>query len=526
MKIATPRQMRELDRATIEERGIPGRTLMERAGKAVAAAAGELLDAAGSDPLVVILAGKGNNGGDGLVVSRILGEAGIRTRTFLLVRGRELSGEAAHNLVRLLQGRFPLTELTGEDGLGRLRSALAEADVIVDGIFGTGFQGTARGLPGRVIGLVNRAGRRSPAPRVLAIDIPSGLDGETGAAAGEAIRADRTVTMGLVKTGMIRGRGLDFSGRISVADLGFPADLVDKIESDLEVIVPGELARLLPPRPASSHKGDYGRLLLIAGSPGMTGAAALAARAALRAGAGLVTVAVPRSLAPILEGLVVEAMTLPLPETPEGTLSPEARGPILEFCAGIDAAALGPGISRNRATGRLVRSLIRKCPVPLVVDADGLNLLARRPRVLRRSVSSRILTPHPGEMSRLTGEKAPADREAAARRLAREYNLTLVLKGAGTLIAAPTGPLWINLTGNPGMATGGSGDVLTGLIAGLRVQGLTDSDAARLGVLVHGLAGDLAARRRGMMGMLPSDLLEEIPGVLSRIFPHNRPSAG
>jgi NAD(P)H-hydrate epimerase len=364
---------------------------------------------------------------------------------------------------------------------------------------------------------------------VLAIDIPSGLNGETGEAVGEAIRADWTVTMGLVKTGMVRGRGLDLCGRITVADLGFPADLVREIESDQEVIDSEELARLLPPRRTSSHKGDYGRLLLIAGSPGMTGAAALAARAALRAGAGLVTVAVPRSLAPILEGLVVEAMTLPLPETPEGTISPEALGPILKFCVGIDAVALGPGISRDRGTGRLVRSLVRRCPAPLIIDADGLNLIARHPRVLKKSSSSLILTPHPGEMSRLTGqskEELLADREGAALGFARKYNLTLVLKGAGTLIAAPSGPLWINLSGNPGMATGGSGDILTGLIAGLRVQGLNDSAAARIGVLAHGLAGDRAARRRGMMGMLPSDLLEEIPAVFNRLFPRNLPPAG
>lgn len=529
MKIVTPQQMRGLDRATIQERGILGRLLMERAGIAAAAAVRNLLGAAGPDPLVVILAGKGNNGGDGLVVARLLGEAGIRTRTFLLAPGGELCGDAADNWVRLLKGRLPLVELTGEDGLAGLEAALAEASVIVDGIFGTGLRGAVQGLPGKVIELVNRSGRRSDQPRVLAIDIPSGLDGGTGEVAGEAIRADWTVTMGLVKTGMVRGRGLDLCGRITVADLGFPSDLIREIESDQEVIDSEELARLLPPRRTSSHKGDYGRLLLIAGSPGMTGAAALAARAALRAGAGLVTVGVPRSLAPILEDLVVEAMTLPLPETPEGTLSPEALGPILKFCAGIDAVALGPGISRDRATGRLVRGLIRRCPVPLIVDADGLNLIARHPRLLKKSPSSLILTPHPGEMSRLTGqskEELLADREGAALGFARKYNLTLVLKGAGTLIAAPSGPLWINLSGNPGMATGGSGDILTGLIAGLRVQGLNDSAAARIGVLAHGLAGDRAARRRGMMGMLPSDLLEEIPAVFNRLFPRNLPPAG
>lgn len=528
MKIATPQQMRELDRAAIEDRGIPGRVLMARAGAAAAAAAKELLSPAVPDPLVVILAGKGNNGGDGLVAARLLGDAGIRTRTFLLARGRELKGDAALNLVRLLKKRYPLIEVRGEEGLPGLESALADAAVIVDGIFGTGFQGPARGLSARVIGLANHASRRLDPPRVLAIDIPSGLDGESGRKEGEAIRADRTVTMGLIKTGMVRGEGLNLCGRITTAGLGFPADLAAGLESELESIAAGELSALLKPRPPSSHKGDYGRLLIIAGSPGMTGAAALAARAALRAGTGLVTVGVPRSLNPILEGMVAEAMTLPLPETAEGTLSPGALGPILEFCRKVDGAALGPGLSRNRATGRLVRQLVRKSPVPLLVDADGLNLIARRRRILKKSRSPLILTPHSGEMSRLSGlsgEELLADREGAARRFAKEYDLTLVLKGAGTLIAAPSGPLWINLTGNPGMATGGSGDILTGLIAGFRAQGLEAADAARLGVFVHGAAGDLAALRRGMMSMLPSDLLEEIPAVLSRLFPRNLPPA-
>ncbi len=529
MKIVTPDQMRELDRATIEDRGVPGLTLMERAGAAVAGAARELLSPAPADPLVVILAGKGNNGGDGLVVARLLDGLGIRTRTFLLARGRELRGDAAANRVRLLRCRCPLVEVTGEEDLTGLADSLAGADLIVDGIFGTGFQGEARGLPARAIGLINRVPRGAVPPRVLAIDIPSGLDGASGEAAGEAVRADWTVTMGLVKTGMVRGQGLELCGRITVADLGFPGDLVSEIESDREAITPADLRCLLRPRSPTSHKGDYGRLLIVAGSPGMTGAAALAAAAALRAGTGLVTVGVPAGLAPVLEGIFVEAMTLPLPENPDGTLSPEARGPILEFCRGAGAAALGPGLSRNRATGRLVGELVRKCPVPLIVDADGLNLLARRRRALRKTRSSLILTPHPGEMLRLAGlerEELFSDREEAARNFARDYNLTLVLKGAGTLVAGPSGPLWINLNGNPGMAAGGSGDLLTGLIAGFRAQGFDDPDAARLGVFVHGAAGDRAARLRGMAGMIPSDLLEEIPAVLRRLFPGDRLPGG
>lgn len=529
MKIVTPQQMRELDRAAIEERGIPGAVLMERAGAAAAAAVRELLRPGAADPLVVILAGKGNNGGDGLVVSRLLSAAGVRTRTFLLARGRDLRGDADLNRRRLLRAGLNLAELTGEEGLPGLETALAGAAVVVDGIFGTGFQGPARGLPARAIELVNQAGVRPLSPRVLAVDIPSGLDGETGRAEGAAVRADRTVTMGLVKAGMVRGEGLNLCGRITVADLGFPPDLVAALESDREAIVPAELAPLLKLRPPASHKGDYGRLLIVAGSPGMTGAAALAARGALRAGTGLVTLGIPRSLNPVLEGMVAEAMTLPLPETDEGTVSEEALAPILKFCRGVDGVALGPGLSRHRRTGRLVRGLVEKCPVPLLIDADGINLLAARRRVLNRARSPLILTPHPGEMARLAGgEKGdPAgDRADAARLFAQEYKLTLVLKGAGTVVAPPDGPIWINLTGNPGMATGGSGDVLTGMIAGFRTQGLSAAEAARLGVFVHGAAGDRAARRLGMMSLLPSDLLEEIPAVLNQLFPRNLAPSG
>lgn len=529
MKIVTPQQMRELDRAAVGERGIPGRVLMERAGSAVAAAVRGMLPPGDPAPLVVLLAGKGNNGGDALVAARLLSAHGIRTRTFLVGRGLDLEGDAAFNRDRLLRVRLPLIELTGEEGMAGLSGSLAGAAVVVDGIFGTGFRGAARGLPARVIEMVNRASRSAASPRVVAIDIPSGLDGGSGEAGGAAVRADRTVTMGLVKSGLVRGEGLNLSGRITVADLGFPADLVAGPDSDLESVDPGELTALLDPRPPASHKGDYGRLLIVAGSPGMTGAAVLAARAALRSGAGLVTLGVPRSLNPVLEGMVVEAMTLPLPETDEGTLSEEALGPILEFCRKADTVAVGPGLSSHRRTGRLVRALVKRCPVPLLLDADGLNLIARRARVLERARSPLILTPHPGEMARLVGLKRGkplGDREEAARRFARKYRLTLVLKGAGTVIAAPEGPVWINLTGNPGMATGGSGDLLTGLIAGFRAQGLADLDAARLGVFVHGAAGDRAASIRGMLSLSPSDLLEEVPAVLNRLFPRNLPPAG
>ena len=513
--------MREIDRRSIEDLGIPGQDLMERAGSAVAVAVESLLPPDRPEPLVIILAGKGNNGGDALVAGRRLSGKGIKTLTFLLAEALALKGDAALNLNRLARDRAPLRELGDDEELSSLRKILPGADLIVDGIFGTGFKGPARGMAAEVIKLVNQTTSINPMIQVIAIDIPSGLDGETGKVEGSAIRADRTVTMGLPKTGMVRGDGLNYCGRIISADIGFPPAVIDEVSTDIELITGSELSGLIPPRPRSSHKGDYGHLLILAGSPGMTGAAALSSMAALRAGAGLVTLGIPESLNPILEEKCTEVMTLPLPETATGSLSPDAISPILDFCRKIDVVAIGPGLSRNPGTGELVRELVRSCPVPLIIDADGLNLIAEDLSILRCAASGLTLTPHPGEAYRLTGltrEELFADREGIARKFARKNNLILVLKGAGTLIALPEGPLRINLTGNPGLATGGTGDILTGLIAGFMAQGVEAGAAACLGVYVHGAAGDKAAEKVGEISLIASDLLETIPAVLKELF--------
>lgn len=521
MKVVTPTQMREIDRISIDDLGIPGEKLMERAGAAVADAVESLLPPDRAEPLVILLAGKGNNGGDALVAGRLLSEKGIKTLTFLLADAHSLRGDAALNLDRLARDKISLKELVDDEGLAYLQKILPEADLVVDGIFGTGFKGVPRGIIAEVIELVNQTVRVRPGIMVIAIDIPSGLDGETGKVEGTAIRADRTVTMGLTKIGMVRGDGLNYCGRVVVADIGFPPAVIDEISTDLEMVTGSELSGLIPSRSRSSHKGDYGHLLIIAGSPGMTGAAALASLAALRSGAGLVTLGIPESLNAILEEKCTEVMTIPLPETSAGTLSPAAIPPILDYCRKIDVVAIGPGLSRNPETGELVRELIRLSQVPLIIDADGLNLIADDITILKNACSELILTPHPGEICRLTGlrkEELFADREGTARRFARDNNLTLVLKGAGTLIASPEGPLRINLNGNPGMATGGMGDILTGLIAGFMAQGLNGRDAACLGVFVHGAAGDQAAGRVGQISLIASDLLEEIPSVLNELF--------
>jgi len=524
MKIVTPTQMREIDRRSIEDLGIPGDVLMERAGESVAAEVGFLLASGKIDPFIILLAGKGNNGGDAMVAAWLLSEKGIKVLTFLVGSAATLKGDAALNWNRLVRDKSPLKELVDEGGLASLQNLLPRAGLIVDGLFGTGFNGPARGIAAEVINLVNQTVLSRPSIQVVAIDIPSGLDGSTGKVDGPAIRADRTVTMGLPKTGMVRKEGLNYCGRIVVADIGFPPAVIDEVSVDLELVTGSELSGLIPPRTQNSHKGSYGHALILAGSPGMTGAAALASMAALRSGAGLVTLGIPESLNPILEEKCTEVMTLPLPETSAGSLAPEAVSPVLDFCRKIDVVAIGPGISRNSGTGELVRELVRTCPVPLIIDADGLNLIAEDLSVLRCASSGLTLTPHPGEACRLTGltrEELFDDREGIARKFARENNLILVMKGAGTLIASPKEPLRINLTGNPGLATGGTGDILTGLIAGFMAQGVEARSAACLGVYVHGTAGDKAAKKVGEMSLIASDLLETIPAVLKELFVWN-----
>ncbi len=517
MKIFTPTQMREIDRRAISGYRIPSLDLMERAGAAVAERVKKLLPASVPKPGVTLLAGKGNNGGDALVAARLLLSAGIAVEPFLLAPAAELGGDAAANLARFRAAGGSVREVLADSDLAELRVALSRSAVAVDGIFGTGFSGEVRGLIASAIEILNSFGGLT-----VAIDIPSGLDGESGAVSGPAVAADWTVTMGFPKTGLVRRSGLDLSGRIEVAEIGIPAAALEGLSADLELIDRSELGGIVPPRRRSAHKGDFGRLLILAGSPGFTGAAALCASAALRAGTGLVTLGIPESLHAVMAAKLTEAMTLPLPETPQGTLSLRARGPILEFLKEADALALGPGLSRHGATGELLRQVLESVSLPLVIDADGLNLVARDPEVLRRLRGPAVLTPHPGEMGRLTGKgtrEVLEDREGTARDFARAYNLTLVLKGAGTLIASPRGPLLVNPTGNPGMATGGTGDVLAGLIGGLLAQKISALDASRLAVFVHGAAGDRAAERVGQISLTASDLLAEVPAAFREIFP-------
>lgn len=509
MKLTTAAQVREIDRKAVEEFGIPGVVLMENAGAAVARAAQRLWQEEGAGGPLVIVCGPGNNGGDGLVAARHLHNRGLPVHACLLVSGRQLEGEAAHNYALARSYGMPLTE---EPSAATLRRHLQHTGLIVDAILGTGLTGKVHGEAARAIEAIGH----SSAP-ILAVDIPSGVSSETGAILGQAVSAARTVTFGLAKVGMYCYPGRAYCGEIEVVDISLPRVLLTSDDLQTELITPQQAAAGLPPRAADMHKGAAGHLLLIAGSPGMTGAAALAAQAAVRAGAGLAYLAIPESLNPILESQVTEPITLPVAETEAGTLSLQAADVLLTRAADCEAVVLGPGLSRHEQTGELVARLVGEIKQPLVVDADALNLLAGRTEILARRRGATVITPHPGELSRLrevsVGE-IQSDRVSLARKAAVDLDCVVLLKGAGTVCAAPTGEALINPTGNHGLASGGTGDVLAGMLGAFLAGGSTVLEAAAAAAYYHGRAADLYAEDFAPRSLAAGDLLDYLPLAL------------
>jgi len=513
VKIATAAQMRELDRRASAEFAIPSLLLMENAG---AETAREILAAyprAGRGR-VLILCGRGNNGGDGFVVARRLLAEGAEVRTLLLGRRPEVKGDAATNLEILTRLGGPPQEVLGPEDLSIVLAGLAWADLVVDALLGTGARGAAEGLTAEVIQAVNRAGRP-----VAAVDLPSGLGADSPIPPGPAIQAALTVTFALPKPSLLLYPAAAAAGRVRVVDIGIPRKLREA-GLPLGLLERADVAPAFPARDPAGHKGTYGHVLVIAGSAGKTGAAALASRAALRAGAGLVTLAVPASLQDVLAAKLTEVMTEALPETETRAPSFEARGRLHTLAEGKTAVAIGPGLGRHPSTVKLVQSLLAELPLPIVLDADGITAFGGQAARLRNVPGQLILTPHPGEMATLLAvarDGLLADRLRLVPETAAQLGLTLVLKLARTVIGLPTGEGWIVPTGNPGMATGGTGDALTGLIAGLLARGVTPALAAQAGAYLHGLAGDLAAARRGPEAMLAGDLLAEIPDAIRRV---------
>jgi len=501
--------MRELDRATIEDCGVPGIELMEHAGAGVAQLATEYLEDS-VDSRVIVLAGPGNNGGDGWVTARLLAGKGIEAKVATTIPPEKLSGDAKTAFERARDAGieyaiFPDGSIT-----------LDKFDLIIDALLGTGAKGAPRGAIAEMVDRAN-AGRID----IIAVDIPTGVDADTGETPGCAIIATATATFGLPKLGQFRYPGKAHTGRLVVVDIGIPEDIIEATAPGWLVDTAENMHEFLPPHPGDGHKGTFGKTAIIAGSEGMTGAATMTAESCLRSGTGLVELLVPRGLVDTVETILRETVTRPLQQVNKHRcLSIRALGDILRLTKDCDAIALGPGIGMHRETVDLVGRLLPRLSAPTVIDADGLNCIAK---LRKREIPVEfgvpiVMTPHPGELSRLLD--VPVEEIIAARfdkmnEWATSLGVdVLVLKGAPTTIAGQEGPIYINRTGNHGMATGGSGDVLTGIIAGFLAQGLLQIDAARLGVYLHGFAGDLAAAQFGPRGIIAGDILDCVPEAI------------
>ena len=504
MKLCTAEEMRGIDDAAINDYGLPSMVLMENAGLRVLEA---VEDCAARDSRIVIVCGRGNNGGDGFVVARHLHNRGADVRVLLLAEAAGIRGDAEANFAIARRAGVPIIEAPSPRVLNR---AAEEADILVDGILGTGAKGAVQGPALMAI----RATRRCPG-RIIAIDIPSGISGNDGSVLGEAVRASVTVTFALPKIGLYTYPGRAYCGDIRVADIGIPRALLEDERLQTNLTTAADAQAMLPPRDPAAHKGDCGRVVILGGSPGLTGAPTLAAQGALRAGAGLVTVGCAAGLNPILEAKLTEAMTRPLPETESATLGEASIGEALLLAESADAVVLGPGLGREPEAQQFAREIVRRCAKPLVIDADA--LFALDPKLDRPRTFPTILTPHPGEMARLREspiDEVQRDRLGCARLAAKATGAVVVLKGAGTVIAAPDGEAWLNPTGSVALATGGTGDVLSGILGAFLAGGAEPLAAAVAGVYYHGAAGDLAAERLSERGVVAGDVAEAVGEVL------------
>ena len=520
MKVLTAVQMREVDRLTAERHGIPTLQLMENAGAAIAAFLREKFSGLARQKIVV-LCGKGNNGGDGMVVARLLKESGCSPQVILFSQPGAVEGDAAINLKRWQDASGALQIVTNAAEWSAARTAIDTADLIVDALLGTGLRGPVEGLLASAIADTNAAARASRGGvTVVAVDIPSGLGSDAQDFGGPATAADYTVTLTAPKVGQLVSPRASNCGVLVVRSIGTPPEL---FESDprlkLHWLEPGEFRALPLARDPASNKGTYGHALIVAGSRGKSGAAILAARGTLRSGAGLVTVATPMDVQPVVASGMPEMMTAPLAATDAGTISVRNldAGQFAEIARGKSVLAIGPGLSMQTETQQFIRSVVEETDLPVIVDADGLNAYAgAADRFQKRRAPVLAVTPHPGEMARLLGSTV---KEVQARRLdvaletAARWQAHVVLKGFHTVLATPSGEAYVNTTGNPGMATGGTGDVLTGILAGLTAQfGIADwGRVLGLGIYLHGLAGDIAASRVGQAPLIASDLIEAIP---------------
>lgn len=515
--------MNSIDKSTINDYGIPSLLLMENAAAAVAKEAesmlagyrdGDITAAAGG--IITIVAGRGNNGGDAFAAARLLHSKGFDVRAFLAGEKAGIAGDAMTNMEILDRIGVKIIEIKDSEDISFLNINMGESQLIIDGVFGTGLSRDVEGIAASVIKSMNLSGRP-----ILSIDIPSGIDGANGSIRGVCIKADATVTFCMPKIGLVVNPGCEYAGRLKVADIGIPRCVIGAQDIKTGIIEAGEVAGIIPQRKQDSNKGSYGRAFIISGSAGMTGSGRLACTAALRTGAGLVYAGVPESLSGIYSSAMTEPVIIPLPDSGKGYLSEDSAAKITERMGGMDVVAIGPGLSSAEGVKQLVEKVITECTAPMVMDADALNVISGNTEILKRLKNGAVITPHPGEMARLTGlsvSDVQKDRIGTAGRFASEYGVVTVLKGSRTVVALPDGRIFINPTGNPGMATAGTGDVLTGVITGLIAQGVSAGEAAVAGVYIHGLAGDLAADSMGMHGILAGDVARHLPYAIKELL--------
>ncbi len=514
MYVLTNEQMQKVDEETID-RICPGIELMERAGRNVAEF---ILHHYGPDARkAVLFVGPGNNGGDGLVIARVLCAAGWTCSVHLLKPADKFTPDARKNyqlFTDLMKTNDKAREFDANrpDWPRRVAEDTFDADILVDAIFGTGISGAPRGKALEMIELINTL----PQP-VLSVDIPSGVNGTTGEAPGAAVVADHTVTIGAPKFGTLFHPGKSLAGEVAVIAIGFPDEIIQKHAGDVFLLDRIEAASRLPERRPDIHKFDAGSLLLIAGSDQYRGAAILAGEAALRAGCGMVYIGLPAPIRAQVDAEIVEAITFSLPATPEGTVAGDAMTALAPYLERADAVAIGPGMGRNAETDRFIREFVERCQKPVVVDADAITAFAGQSGLLAGLHAPAVITPHTGELKRLVGEEVPAlppERVDKTAALAASLGVTLIHKGAPTLIASPGEGLWINTTGNSALACGGTGDVLTGLVGGLLAQGGSPADAACVACFLHGRAAELASREMGKRGVIASDLFLYLGGAM------------
>jgi len=514
--LTTAEQMRRCDREAINRYRLPGLILMENAGRAFVDALDRNVGPV-KEKQIVVLCGKGSNGGDGYVVARHLASIGALSLVILLGRKSAVKGDARVNLDIILK----LASLKGsgvrfkEVISSQAFSGINKPDIVVDAIFGTGFSGNVTGLAQKAIRWMNSSGAI-----VASVDIPSGVDANTGRIGNVAAKAHVTVTMGMAKIGQYVGAGRDHSGEVVVADIGIPKGVMRPVQNQVFRVRSRDITSLLPRRPASAHKYSVGKVFALAGSRGFVGAPYLCAQAAMKAGAGAVVLGIPNSIYLMMSRKVTEVMLLPLDETDDGTVGLGAKNAIEERIRWADAVVLGPGLSRNEETMRLLIDLIPSISRPLVLDADALHAVMLKRGIVKKRRTQTILTPHSGELEKISGHgvsEIEEGRVEVARSSARSLNSVVVLKGSPTVVADPHGEVYLNSTGNPGMATAGTGDVLAGVIGSLIAQGVPSPDAAFAGVFIHGMAGDTAGRKFGQRGMMAMDLLDCIPEVMKRL---------